>query len=141
MQITKEEVYDKMLAKAGKCPKCGDYLFIEIRDECMGYYRVYAKCLGKDCNYEYSVSNAFNEAMGLKKPPDPMQDFLSSSSKKKIFSSSSNIPYKFWDVEPQIDCPFCGSTQKEKKYLPHRKVYLCTCLECGREYMDDGIHD
>lgn len=127
-----EEVYNRMLAKAGKCPKCDDYLFIEIRDKFMGYYQVYAKCLGEDCNYEYSVSNAFNEAMGLKKPPDPMQE---------IFSPSSNIPYKFWDIEPQIDCPFCGSTQKEKKYLPYRKAYLCTCLECGREYIDDGKHD
>ena len=50
-------------------PKCGEFLY--IKKEAMfwhGFYQVSKECLSEDCDYKESISNSFNEAMGLKEP-------------------------------------------------------------------------
>lgn len=62
---SKAEIDDMFLAKAGKCPQCGEFLYIH-NDKFSKYYYVIKECLSDDCDYTENISNAYNEAMGLK---------------------------------------------------------------------------
>lgn len=138
--MLKEEIDDMFLANAGKCPKCGEFLYIEQKgkrvNEC---YLVFKKCLSDDCDYSENISNAYNEAMGIK------QSKLDQTTKEEPFVlpndilKRDNYPYSFYKIddviEHEIKCPYCGSVDSfDINYEISIRELVYVCNECHTKF-------
>ena len=58
-------MYKSFLIKAGRCPVCNDFLFVEINALDGGGFCVVKVCVSHDCSYSLDVSREFNACLGL----------------------------------------------------------------------------
>lgn len=63
------KLYEKYLLKAGHCPICNDFLFVDIEKKDVTY-KVTRRCVNHKCNYEIDISREFNEYLGIKIPEE-----------------------------------------------------------------------
>jgi hypothetical protein len=69
-----KKLYQQYLRRAGHCPVCNDFLFIDITQEDNTFYKVVKYCISHKCNYSENISSEFNQKLGLTKPAYNKQD-------------------------------------------------------------------
>ena len=126
------------LAKAGKCPKCGEFLYIHIDDGFPKYY-VAKECLSDDCDYTENISDAYNEAMGLKELDRYKKIEYKNSKLVKDVLHKTNVPHIYWNtddlIKHTIECPKCHMINNfNSTYSIEHKALICECLLCHTEF-------
>ena len=58
------KLYGSYLRKAGHCPKCNDFLFIDIFKE-EEHYKVIKECVNHNCDFKENISKDFNSELGI----------------------------------------------------------------------------
>ena len=58
------KLYENYLYKAGHCPKCNDFLFVDIFKE-EEHYKVIKECVNHDCDFKEDISKDFNSELGI----------------------------------------------------------------------------
>lgn len=96
-------VYEQYLLRAGHCPVCKDFLFIDIeyRD---GYYDVQKRCISHECDYKVDVSDGFNQSLGLVKPKPPVKPLKESQPnvKKSFPLTTGTLKRSYPRFNPQL---------------------------------------
>ena len=66
------DLYKEYLLKAGHCPECDDFLFIDIyqckqwsNPKNIEFYTVIKRCINHECGYKVDISEDFNKDLGI----------------------------------------------------------------------------
>ena len=123
-----EEVYNLYklyLRRAGHCPKCNDFCFIDIEQDNIGY-KVIKRCISTDCDYKEDISHEFNKDLGIKtivdndtrldfvnRFNDTVKDNFQQEKKNHQRIGVPNLSYHYYNINQEGNVPKCTGTLKK----------------------------
>lgn len=121
------KLYKKYLLRAGHCPLCEDYCFIDIEKATIGY-TVVKRCISTDCDYKEDISYEFNKDLGIKtiidndarldfvnRFKDTVKDNFQQEKKNHQRIGVPNVSYHYYNINQHIQENVPKSTGTLKK--------------------------